>query len=52
MKSSLVLPLLVLGVAGSVSIASAQPLGTFAPTGYLTTERTSHTATLLRVEKS
>jgi hypothetical protein len=47
MTASLVLPLFVLEVAGSVSIASAQPPGAFAPTGSLTTERTSHTAILL-----
>jgi hypothetical protein len=42
MKTRLVLLLYVVGISGH-----AQPLGTFAPTGYLTTERTSHTATLL-----
>jgi hypothetical protein len=44
MKSCSVLLLLA---AGNVSIATAQPLGAFAPAGYLTTERTFHTAILL-----
>jgi hypothetical protein len=47
MKSSLVLPLLVLGAAGSVSIATAQLAGTFSATGSMTTPRFEHTATLL-----
>jgi len=47
MKSSVVLPLLVLGAACNVPIATAQFVGSFAPTGSLTTERASHTATLL-----
>jgi hypothetical protein len=42
MKTRLLLLLYVVGISGH-----AQPLGTFGPTGYLTTDRTSHAATLL-----
>jgi WD40 repeat protein len=44
---SLVLPLLLLGVAGHASIAMAQSPGTFSVTGRMTTPRSGHTATLL-----
>ena len=47
MKSSLVLSLLFLGVAGDTSMVMAQSPGTFTATGNLTTERMVHTATLL-----
>jgi hypothetical protein len=47
MKSSLVFPLIVLGAASHVSIATAQSASTFTPTGSMTTPRVWHTATLL-----
>jgi hypothetical protein len=46
-KISSVLPLLLLGVAGHLSIAMAQSSGTFTPTGDMSTPREGHTATLL-----
>jgi hypothetical protein len=47
MKSSFVLPFLLLSAAGHGPIALAQSQGAFAPTGNMTTERMAHTATLL-----
>ena len=47
MKTSHVLPLLLLGVAGDGQIALAQSPGTFTATGSMTTARRGHTATLL-----
>ncbi|MBK5292054.1 MAG: hypothetical protein JJE04_10300 [Acidobacteriia bacterium] len=47
MKTSFVLPLLLLGAAGHGTIALAQSPGTFSVTGRMTTPRLSHTATLL-----
>ena len=47
MKSSFVLPFLLLGAAGHGTIAMAQSPGTFTVTGGMTTPRTHHTATLL-----
>ena len=47
MKSTVVLPLLFLGVASHPSMVMAQSPGTFTATGNLNTERLSHTATLL-----
>lgn len=47
MKTSFVLPLLLLGVAGDGQIARAQSPGTFTATGSMTTARRGHTATLL-----
>jgi hypothetical protein len=47
MKTSFVLPLLLLGVAGLGTIALAQSPGMFSVTGGMTTPRTGHTATLL-----
>src|SRR5579864_3478632 len=46
-KSSLVFPLLCLGVAGHASMVMAQSPGTFTPTGNMTTDREGHSATLL-----
>ena len=43
----LVLPLLLLGVAGHGPVAMAQSAGTFRATGNMTTGRVQHTATLL-----
>src|SRR5271170_2652390 len=47
MRSSFILPLLVLGAGGNVSMATAQSPGTFTVTGNLRTGRFHHTATLL-----
>ena len=47
MKTSFVLPLLLLGAAGHGAIALAQSPGTFSATGSMTTPRAGHTATLL-----
>jgi hypothetical protein len=47
MKTSFVLPLLLLGAAGHGTIALAQSPGTFSATGNMTTPRGGHTATLL-----
>jgi hypothetical protein len=47
-KVKLVLPVFVLGVATHVSIALAQPPGTFIATGKMITPRYFHTATLLQ----
>ena len=47
MKTSFVLPLLLLGAAGHGTIALAQSPGTFSVTGNMTTPRFGHTATLL-----
>ena len=44
---SLVLPLLLLSVAGDDPLAMAQSPGTFTPTGSMSTPRVLHTATLL-----
>jgi hypothetical protein len=44
---SLVLPLLLLGVASHTSMVMAQSAGTFAATGNMTAPRLNHTATLL-----
>ena len=48
MKFGLVHSLLCLGVASQVSVALAQPAGTFTPTGNMTMPRSQHSATLLR----
>jgi hypothetical protein len=47
MKSSFVLRLVFLGVAGHSSMLMAQSSGTFTPTGNMITPRAGHTATLL-----
>jgi hypothetical protein len=47
MKASVVLPLLLLGLAGHGAVALAQSPGTFTRTGAMTTPRSWHTATLL-----
>jgi hypothetical protein len=47
MKTSFVLPLLLLGIAGDGQIALAQSPGTFTATGPMTTARRGNTATLL-----
>ena len=47
MKTSFVLPLLLLGVAGDGHISLAQSPGTFTATGGMTRPRSGHTATLL-----
>jgi Galactose oxidase, central domain len=47
MKTSFVLPLLFLSVAGHGTIALAQSPGTFSVTGNMTTPRIGHTVTLL-----
>jgi hypothetical protein len=47
MRSRFILPLLLLGAGGNVSIATAQSAGTFTATGSMTTPREFHTATLL-----
>jgi hypothetical protein len=47
MKASLVLKILLLNMAGNAVVALAQSPGTFTPTGFMTTPRMWHTATLL-----
>ena len=47
MKTSFVLPLLLLGAGGHGAIALAQSPGTFSVTRGMTTPRVGHTATLL-----
>lgn len=47
MRTSFVLPLLLMSAAGYGTIALAQSPGTFSVTGRMTTPRVSHTATLL-----
>jgi hypothetical protein len=47
MRASFVVPILFWGVAGHAFIVMAQPPGTFAATGSLSTPRQYHTATLL-----
>ena len=42
-----VIPLLLLGVSGHISMAMAQSAGTFTAAGNMTTARREHTATLL-----
>ena len=47
MKTSFLLPILLLGVAGHRKLAQAQSSGTFTPTASMATARSFHTATLL-----
>ncbi len=47
MKTSFVLPLLLLGASGHGSLVVAQPTGTFTVTGDMLTPRIEHAATLL-----
>jgi hypothetical protein len=47
MKPYFVLPFLLLGGVGHITIALAQSQGAFAPTGDMSTQRQGHTATLL-----
>jgi len=47
MKTSFLLPILLLGVAGHRELAQAQSSGTFTPTASMATARSFHTATLL-----
>jgi hypothetical protein len=47
MKTSFVIPLLLLAMAGRATIALAQSPGTFSATGSMATPRAYHTATLL-----
>lgn len=47
-KTRVVLPLLLLGLAGHTPVAISQSLGRFTATGNMTTARAGHTATLLR----
>jgi hypothetical protein len=51
MRGNLVLPLLVLGVAGHGAMALAQSPNTFTATGDMSTPRIGHTATLLTNDK-